>query len=109
MADENGADSAMVDTLTRHGEVAHGGDAEGAAIEWEQAGMTPEQADAWLDARCFDADAAARLAAAGITAEQAAERTDAGLGGYADTIGYKVANTDLDVADAVELTRGEVR
>ncbi|WP_206922984.1 Arc family DNA-binding protein [Alicyclobacillus acidoterrestris] len=91
----------MQDVVEKHGDFAHGGDVEYGVKSWERAGFTPEEADAWLEARCFEAVDARRLADAGITPEQAAQ-SDEEIGGYVDTIGYKVANGDLSVERAKE-------
>jgi len=63
--------------------------------EWIDCGFSAEQADAWLAAGCFSAIAARRLANIGMNPDQAAQSTSDGLGGYAASIGYKVANNDL--------------
>lgn len=97
--------SEMEETLDRYGEFAHGGDVEGAAQEWEGAGFTPDEAAAWIDARCWDADTARELADAGISPEQAA--TSVTVCGYADTIGYAVSNGDLTVGQALAMLSDE--
>lgn len=76
------------------------------AQQWAEHGFAADDVQAWLDARCFDPDAAAELRDAGITPEQASTRTDAGTGGYADTIGYKVANGDLGIPAVRDLLMG---
>jgi|SRR5450759_3517407 hypothetical protein len=84
------------ETIRRHGQVADRGDtAEAVAQAWTAAGFADETTTRWLGARCFDAQAAGALAQLGVTPEQAAVRTRDGGGGYADTIGFKVANGDL--------------
>jgi hypothetical protein len=71
------------------------GAAETAAQAWTDAGFDDEPAARWLEARCFDAQAARALAELGVTPGQAAVRTRDGGGGYIDTIAYKVASGDL--------------
>jgi hypothetical protein len=72
------------------------------ADAWTSLGFTAAEVDAWLNARCFDADAANALRRGGYTPKLAAERTDRGLGAYEDTIGFKVSNGDLDPEPRVE-------
>ncbi len=67
--------------------------------EWANTGLSLEQIEGYANARCFDAERAQDLAEAGITVEQAAQRTSAGLGDYTDTVGYKFANGDIGPAD----------
>lgn len=75
------------------------------AEDWIDCGFDRDDVNAWLAAGCFDADAAKSLSDTGVTPEQAATQTDetVGVGHYAGTIGYKVANGDLTTADALEL------
>ncbi len=88
--------------LEQHGDFAHGGDVEDTAIDWHEYGFTAIQADEWLNARCFTATAAASLQVQGFTPDEVKTETDenVGMGQYADTIGYKVANGDLSVEAA---------
>lgn len=90
----------MQEVIERQGDFAHGGDVEFTVKAWERAGFTPEQVGAWLEARCFEAVDAKRLMDAGIDPVQASKMSDDEIGGYADTIGYKVANGDLSVEKA---------
>lgn len=83
-----------VETVRRHAELIDGDDADAAAQAWTDAGFDDEATSRWLEARCFDAQAARALADAGVTPAQAAKRTRDG-GGYIDTIAYKVASGDL--------------
>lgn len=85
------------DVLTNAGEWAHGHEAARYAAGWFQRGFTPPQVQAWLDARCYDPDSAAALRDAGIIPSDVAEETPEtiGVGGYADTLGYKFANNDI--------------
>ena len=102
-----------VDNLTiqqvveSYGTFAHGGFVNETVREWTEAGFTAEQVAEWLESRCFSPVSAKKLADAGLTPEQAATTTTGGLGGYADTMGYKVSNGDLNVADAVRETVNE--
>ena len=83
-------------TIRRYGELAdRGGEPLDAARAWTAAGFDDEETGKWLDARCFDADAARALADLDVKPGQAAKRTRDGKGDYIDTIGYKVASGDL--------------
>jgi hypothetical protein len=85
-----------VDTILQYGEFAdRGGDAGAAAKAWTDAGFDDEQTAQWLEARCFDPEAASDMAALRVTPGQAAKRTRDGRGDYIDTIAFKVANGDL--------------
>lgn len=57
----------------------------------------------WEEAGVFTEEAAQELADANVTPELAAQRTDesVGIGGYADTIGYKYANGDVTLAETL--------
>lgn len=91
-----GAARTSVDTIHRYGDLAdRGEDAAVAAKAWTDAGFDDEATARWLEARCFDPEAAHALAAMGVTPKQAAQRTRDGGGDYRDTIAYKVANGDL--------------
>ena len=83
-----------VETVRQHAELIDGDDADAVAQAWTDAGFDDEATSRWLEARCFDAQAARALADAGVTPAQAAKRTRDG-GGYIDTIAYKVASGDL--------------
>jgi hypothetical protein len=86
------------------------GDAPAARVaqEWIDAGFDdPEEVDDWLRARCFRADGARALEAAGITPEQAAIRTQAGSSSYEDTIAYKLARGDLSFDEARRIITSE--
>lgn len=85
-----------VETIRRYGQFAdRGGAAEVAAQAWTDAGFDDEMTARWLEARCFDAQAARALSELGVTSGQAAVRTRDGGDGSIDTIAYKVANGDL--------------
>ncbi len=84
------------ETIKRYPQLADRGDgAEVAAQAWTEAAFSDEMTARWLEARCFDAQAARALADLGVTPQQAAVRTRDG-GGYTDTIGYKVAKWGPD-------------
>jgi hypothetical protein len=83
------------ETIERFGELAlRGGSAQDAAQAWTKAGFGDETTTRWLQARCFDPEAARALTELGVAPAQAAVRTRDG-GGYIDTIAYKVAAGDL--------------
>ena len=85
-----------VDTIARFGELAdRGADPADAAKAWTDAGFDDEQTAKWLEARCFDPDAARELDDLRVTPRQAATRTRDGRGDYIDTIAFKVASGDL--------------
>lgn len=85
-----------VETIKRYGELAdRGGDPGAAAKAWTEAGFGDETTAKWLEARCFDAQAARALADMGVAPSQAAARTRDGGDGYKDTLAYKVASGDL--------------
>ncbi len=85
-----------VDTIGRYGELAdRGEDPSVAARAWTDAGFDDEQTAKWLEARCFDPQAARDLADLGVTPGQAAKRTRDGRRDYLDTLAFKVASGDL--------------
>jgi hypothetical protein len=91
------------ETIRRFGELAdRGGAADVAAQAWTKAGFGDEMTARWLQARCFEPDAARALTELGVTPEQAAVRTRDG-GDYIDTIAHKVA------AGALTARQGAVR
>lgn len=84
------------ETIRRYGELAdRGGTVEVAAQAWTEAGFDDEMTGRWLEARCFDPQAARALGELGVTPKQATVPTRDGGGDYIDTIAYKVANGDL--------------
>jgi hypothetical protein len=88
--------STGVEVIRRYGELAdRGSGAEAAARAWTASGFDDATTARWLEARCFDPEAARSLAGLGVTPEQATLRTRDGGGEYVDTIAYKVANGDL--------------
>jgi hypothetical protein len=95
----------MIQVLRNHGSFAYGqeSDVEKVAEEWADNDFSPAQADAWLEAGCFRADDARMLADHDITPEQARQDVDDGAGSYRESIGYKFANSDLDIEDVLRL------
>lgn len=95
------------DAIELHAHFAYGEDSDDVtetwAHAWEEAGFTGAEVDEWLKARCFQPAAARDLADAGVTPEDAREPTHFGAADYVDTIGYKVANGDLEVDEARQL------
>ena len=80
------------ETIRRYGELAApDGDVDAAAQAWTDAGFDDETTAKWLEARCFDADAARAMADMGVSPRQATQRTRDGGGGR-DTIAFKVAS-----------------
>lgn len=97
---------AIARVITQAGEFAHGGeDPASVAQEWADEGFDADDVRAWLDARAFDASAAASMRDAGMTPDDASTPTgtDVGIGRYGDTIGYKVSNNDLYIVGALKL------
>jgi len=91
-----GKSRTTVETINRFDELAeHLGDPADAAKAWTDAGFDDEQTAKWLEARCFDPEAASELAELRVTPGQAAKRTRDGKRGYLDTIAFKVASGDL--------------
>jgi hypothetical protein len=85
-----------IDTISRYGELAdRGSEPALAAKAWTAAGFDDEGTSTWLQARCFDPQAARDLADLAVTPTQASKRTRDGRRDYIDTIAYKVANGDL--------------
>ena len=84
------------DTITRFGDLAeHVGDPDDAAKAWTDAGFDNDETAKWLEARCFDPEAARELADMAVTPGQASKRTRDGRRDYLDTIAFKVASGDL--------------
>jgi hypothetical protein len=72
-----------------------------AARRWIAAGFDDaEDVSDWLRARCFSATSAQALDDAGITPEQAALRTTAGVRDYEETLAYKFVHDDLSIDEA---------
>lgn len=99
----------ICEALSRHGAGALGGRAAAeVARGWIDAGFDDaEEVDDWLRARCFEAERAQALEAAGFTPEQAALRTKAGTAGYEDTIAYKLNHNDLSFDEARRIITSE--
>lgn len=91
------------DVIEGHGHFAHGGNPDDATEAWAEAGFTASEVDEWLKSRCFHPSSARDLADAGVTPEMAAIQTEAGAGDYVDTVGFKVADGDLEVEEARDL------
>ena len=79
-----------IDTIARYGELAdRGRNPAVAARAWSDAGFDDDETAKWLEARCFDPQAARDLA------DLASQRTRDGRRDYNDTIAFKVASGDL--------------
>lgn len=92
----------MVEIIAHGGDFARGSEpAQEIADQWEAAGLSPEEAYAYLEAKCYDPEAAAALRDAGVSAAAAAAHH------RYDTIGYEVANRDLSVAEVRRLLEEE--
>ncbi|MGB7588347.1 MAG: hypothetical protein WBM00_06525 [Solirubrobacterales bacterium] len=91
------------DVIESHGYFAHGGNPDDAAETWAESGFETHEVEEWLLARCFNPSAARDLTDAGVTPDQARMKTSAGAGDYVDTVGFKVADGDLEVDEAREL------
>ena len=90
-----------VETIERFGELAdRGEDPRAAAKAWSAPGFDDEQAARWLEARCFDPQAARAMADLGVTPGQASRRTRDGRRDYRDTIAFKVSSGDLSPRQA---------
>lgn len=91
------AATTSADTIRRFAELAElGDDPRAAAQAWTRAGFDDDGTAGWLEARCFDPEAARELSDLGVSPGQASKRTRDGAGGeYLDTIAYKVAKGDL--------------
>jgi hypothetical protein len=85
------------DTIARHGDLALQGDDDVRAVAraWTDAGFDDDETAKWLEARCFDPQAARDLSDLAVTAGQASKRTRDGRRDYLDTIAFKVASGDL--------------
>ena len=91
------------EVVEKHGHFAHGGNPDDTADTWGESGFEADEVDEWLLARCFNPSAARDLADAGVTAEMAKMKTEAGSGDYVDTVGFKVSDGDLEAEEAREL------
>ena len=91
------------DVIEAHGHFAHGGNPDDTAETWAESGLEAPEVEEWLNARCFDPDAARDLADAGVTPEMARMKTSAGAADYVDTVGFKVSDGDLEVEEARDL------
>jgi hypothetical protein len=97
MVNRWGASSTKAETINSFGELfEQGSDPAEVAKRWTDAGFDDETTRRWLQARCFDPEAARDLADLGVTPGQAAKRTRDGAGeSYIDTIAYKVSKGQL--------------
>jgi hypothetical protein len=89
--------------IESHGHFAHGGNPDGTAETWAESGFETHEVDEWLNARCFDPNAARDLADAGVNAADARMKTEAGAGDFTDTVGFKVSAGDLEPEEARDL------
>jgi hypothetical protein len=96
-----------VATILRYGEFAdRGGDPQAAAAAWTAADFDDEQTARWLEARCYDPQAARAMADLDVSPAQAAKRTrDGGGGEYIDTLAFKVSKGDLSPRQAAARAR----
>ena len=94
--------NAIADTLRNYDAAAAGGATiEEAARAWVEAGFDDaEEVEDWLHAGCSTPAVARALDDAGLTPEQAALRTKAGLSEEEDTVGHKVTRGDLSLEEA---------
>ena len=103
MTSENSKDAETIREISgvieRFGtEALDGKTSDAASRAWVAAGFDdPEDISVWLSARCFYARGAQALDAAGITPEQAALRTTAGVRDYEETLAYKFVHGDLSI------------
>lgn len=85
----------MLEVIESHGHFAHGGQARMVAREWEHAGFSPEDTDAWLQARCFSTSVAHQLKASGLHPEQC------------EAVAYAASNGDMTISRAVTIAFGQ--
>ncbi len=79
-----------------------------AAHKWIAAGFDDaEDVSDWLRARCFSASSAQVLDDSGITPEQAALRTTAGVTDYEETLAYKFVHDDLSIGEVRRIVTNE--
>ncbi len=91
------------DVIEKQGHFAHGGNPDDTVEAWAETGLEPGEVEEWLNARCFDPNAARDLTDAGVSAADARMKTDAGGGEYTDTVGFKVSAGDLEPEEARDL------
>lgn len=91
------------DVIEAHGHFAHGGNPDDTAETWAESGFEAPEVQEWLNARCFDPNAARDLADTGVTPEMARMKTSAGAADYVDTVGFKVSDSDLEIEEARDL------
>ena len=100
---------AISDLLKQHGVAVDNGAARAEeASKWLAAGFDDaEEVDEWLRAKCFTAEHAQKLEAAGITPAQSALLTKAGAKDYQETIAYKTFKGDLSLDEARRVIESE--
>ncbi|MFP5388524.1 MAG: hypothetical protein ACLGG5_04415 [Thermoleophilia bacterium] len=91
------------EVIERHGHFAHGGNPEDTAETWIESGFEAHEVEEWLNARCFDPNAARDLADMGVSPDDARVKTEVGAGDYTDTVGFKVSAGHLEVEEARDL------
>lgn len=91
------------DAIGRHGYFPNAEDPDQAAETWAALGFDAAEVDEWLSARCFDPHAARDLSDAGVSPRLAAVKTSAGTPHFVDTIGYKLSDHQLELAEALTL------
>jgi hypothetical protein len=92
------------DVVARHVQLeTPGGDLDAVVEAWEETGLGAHEVEEWLRVRCFDPATAEDLSDAGVTADLAGIRTEAGRGTYLETIAFKVCVGDLEVDEARSL------
>jgi hypothetical protein len=95
-----------VATILRFGDFAdRGGDPQAAAEAWTDAGFDDDGTTKWLDARCYEPQAARAMVDLDVTPLQAAKRTRDGRGDYIDTLAFKVSKGDLSARQAAARAR----
>ncbi len=102
---------AIAGVIERYGAEARAGgmSAEQAAQHWIDAGFDDvEEVDDWLRARCFSANSARALEAAGITPEQAATPMRAVTSSGGDDDGDSSSDRDVTDTLAGKFTRGHI-
>ena len=95
------AQQTMEEVIEHYGTWAHGGEPAKVIHEWEVARFAPDEADEWLAAGVFTAQAARTLADANVTPDAVRPLGSWEWGGYTGTIGYKFANGDASLAQVL--------
>jgi len=86
-------------------------DAELRAFDWVAEGFTPECACKWISQGCFCAACAANLVIAGVTPYEAGIPYDYRYEEvfYSDTVGYKYANGEITLQEAIDIIHPNVK